>query len=534
MSLLENSWANTGLPATRGGTPVPGEPPAIPRQREAADGPPGSLEPAAVLPAITLSVAPSLVIPPPAHAAPPPGQAAERRYLRRLRGADAVAGLVAGLVTFLTASQGSLGPEAAMAGVSIALLWPASVTVMRGYEPRCLHTGLEEYRRVLVAAALTVLAGGFAALALQLPVTAVEVLVPAAVAGLLSAAFRQLSRLRLRRQRRAGRGWTRKVLVVGHEQELGRVLRDLRADPAHGFEVAGLCVFDEEPAAAYDVPVAHSPADVARLSAHVGADTVMLLPCLHLGAATVRRLAWQLERSATQVLIAPALIDVAHHRVTVGQVSSLAVVNVEHAELTGAQRALKEVFDRTFAAAALLAIAPVLAVLMVAVRLESPGPVVFRQERVGRDNRLFTLLKLRTMVTDAEDRRQDLLAQNEANGVLFKIRQDPRVTRVGRFLRRYSLDELPQLVNVLLGHMSLVGPRPALPDEVALYEHDTRRRLAVKPGITGLWQVSGRSNLSWEEAVRLDLRYVENWTLATDLAILARTGRAVLSHEGAY
>jgi lipopolysaccharide/colanic/teichoic acid biosynthesis glycosyltransferase len=195
---------------------------------------------------------------------------------------------------------------------------------------------------------------------------------------------------------------------------------------------------------------------------------------------------------------------------------------------------VKECWERPAALIALLALAPLLVALVVAIRLDSRGPAVFRQTRVGRGDRHFTMYKFRTMAIDADARRDQLAGQNQADGPLFKIHEDPRITRLGRSLRRYSVDELPQLLNVVLGHMSLVGPRPPLPDEVSAYEPHVRRRLSVKPGLTGLWQVSGRSNLSWEEGVRLDLAYVDNWTLAQDLQILRRTAAAVIRHLGAY
>jgi lipopolysaccharide/colanic/teichoic acid biosynthesis glycosyltransferase len=176
----------------------------------------------------------------------------------------------------------------------------------------------------------------------------------------------------------------------------------------------------------------------------------------------------------------------------------------------------------------------VLLAVAIAVKVSSPGPVMFRQERVGRHGRPFVMHKFRSMYVDAEARLAQLQHLNDRDGVLFKMRDDPRVTPVGRFIRRYSLDELPQLFDVLLGTMSMVGPRPPLPREVARYHEDVRRRLLVKPGLTGLWQVSGRSDLSWEESVRLDLSYVENWFLGLDLSIIARTVRAVLARSGAY
>jgi lipopolysaccharide/colanic/teichoic acid biosynthesis glycosyltransferase len=210
------------------------------------------------------------------------------------------------------------------------------------------------------------------------------------------------------------------------------------------------------------------------------------------------------------------------------------MLHVEHAELNGSRRLLKGLFDRVLAALALLVAGPVILGLAVAVRWTTRGPAFFRQIRVGKDGREFLLYKLRTMYADAEDRQEELNGSNETGGVLFKIRHDPRVTPLGRTLRRYSLDELPQLLNVLLGQMSLVGPRPPLPCEVAQYPEDVRRRLVVKPGLTGLWQVSGRSDLSWEDSVRLDLRYVENWSLTFDLVILLRTFTALVRTSGAY
>jgi exopolysaccharide biosynthesis polyprenyl glycosylphosphotransferase len=190
--------------------------------------------------------------------------------------------------------------------------------------------------------------------------------------------------------------------------------------------------------------------------------------------------------------------------------------------------------DRAAAALALLSLMPVLLLIALAVRLDSPGPVLYRQERIGVNGRGFTILKFRSMSVDADCLLAELLYRNEGGGLLFKMRRDPRVTRVGRWLRRFSLDELPQLFNVLGGSMSLVGPRPPLPAEVERYDSSVSRRLLVKPGLTGLWQISGRSDLSWEEAVRLDLRYVENWSLALDALILVKTVRAVVSSSGAY
>jgi exopolysaccharide biosynthesis polyprenyl glycosylphosphotransferase len=250
--------------------------------------------------------------------------------------------------------------------------------------------------------------------------------------------------------------------------------------------------------------------------------------------AELRRLAWRLEETGTDLIVASALMDVAGPRTSIRPVAGLPLLHVEHPELVGARRVLKGAFDRCAAALALVLLSPLFLVLSVLVRAEGGGPALFTQTRVGRGGDEFTVYKFRTMVVGAEALKAMLQPRNEHEGVLFKMRRDPRVTPVGAWLRRYSLDELPQLVNVVRGEMSLVGPRPPLPEEVARYGDDVRRRLVVKPGMTGLWQVSGRSDLSWEESVRLDLRYVENWSLTLDVQILWKTWSAVIRGAGAY
>jgi exopolysaccharide biosynthesis polyprenyl glycosylphosphotransferase len=248
----------------------------------------------------------------------------------------------------------------------------------------------------------------------------------------------------------------------------------------------------------------------------------------------LRELAWELEKTGTDLYVAAALLDVAGPRTTIRPVAGLPLLHVDHPELAGGKQVFKGVFDKAIAASALILLAPLFAATALMIWLADRGPVFFRQTRVGKNGRTFTLYKFRTMVVDAEQWKPLLAERNEADDVLFKIRRDPRITRPGGWLRRWSIDELPQLLNVLLGNMSLVGPRPALPQETASYGDLMRRRLAVTPGLTGLWQVSGRSDLPWEEAVRLDLRYVENWSFALDLQILWKTGSAVIRGAGAY
>jgi exopolysaccharide biosynthesis polyprenyl glycosylphosphotransferase len=248
----------------------------------------------------------------------------------------------------------------------------------------------------------------------------------------------------------------------------------------------------------------------------------------------LRTLAWELEKTGTDLCLAPALLDVAGPRTTVRPAAGLTLLHVEHPQLSGPRQVFKDLFDRTAAVLALMGLAPVMLGIAVAIKLSDGGPALFTQERVGKDGQRFRIYKFRTMVVDAEARLAEIRQRNEFDGVLFKIRKDPRITVIGARLRKWSLDELPQLINVLRGEMSLVGPRPALPEEAAEYAVHVRRRLVVKPGITGMWQVNGRSDLSWEETVRLDLRYVENWSFALDLQILWKTFSVIFRGAGAY
>lgn len=326
------------------------------------------------------------------------------------------------------------------------------------------------------------------------------------------------------------------VLVAGTPDAVARTVAALRHARGGRWSVVAACV--TTPPAGADlqgVLVTVGIDDLDGVATATGADAVLVLPCAELDPMVLRRIGWRLEATRTPLYIGTGLFDVGPRRTVMFTVGDLSLMQVHQALLPAPARVLKAITERLAAAVLLIVLAPLLAGIALAVQWDSPGPTIFRQRRVGRDGREFTMYKYRTMGADAESAVVDLLDHNESEGaVLFKIRADPRVTRVGGFLRRYSLDELPQLVNVLTGEMSLVGPRPALPGEVARYELDPRRRLAVRPGLTGLWQVSGRSNLSWEETVRLDLHYVDNWSFGLDVAILLRTARAVLGHSGAY
>jgi exopolysaccharide biosynthesis polyprenyl glycosylphosphotransferase len=312
------------------------------------------------------------------------------------------------------------------------------------------------------------------------------------------------------------------------------MVRLLEGAPSRGLTVVGACVDQSRSSTIDGVRVLGDSQSVRAAVRQTGADTVALTAFSDLSQEDVRRLAWELEGSDATLLVESRLVDVAGPRISIHPVAGVPLLSVDQPRFRGGTRLLKASIDRGLAALMLFLLLPVFAAIGLAVRLTSEGPAFFRQQRVGIGGRTFTMFKFRTMCVDAEQRLTELQDLNEAAGVLFKMRQDPRVTRVGRLLRRFSLDELPQLINVLRGDMSLVGPRPPLPSEVEAYGDDTRRRLLVKPGLTGLWQVSGRSDISWAESVRLDLFYVENWSLTLDAAILWKTFSAVLRARGAY
>ena len=328
----------------------------------------------------------------------------------------------------------------------------------------------------------------------------------------------------------AGQGrLTRPTLVVGPPEHV----RDLLAvlGPAEdGLDAIGVCTTAVS-GQVDGLPVLGTPDAAAAVAAAVDAEAVVA--SAGLGADQLRRLSWTLADRGIELLVAPHLLEVGAARVEVRPVGATALLAVR-VDVPRARRLVKAVADRVAGALLLAVSALVLLPAALAVRLTSPGPVLYRQTRIGLGGQPFTMYKLRSMTTDADRQLAELAERSDGNGTLFKMRQDPRVTPVGRILRKYSIDELPQLLNVVRGEMSLVGPRPPLPAETATYDDVVRRRLLVKPGLTGLWQVSGRSDLDWEQSVRLDLRYVDNWSVPMDLAILGRTAGAVLGARGAY
>ena len=418
--------------------------------------------------------------------------------------------------------------------LALPLLWIGAVRIAGGYDVRYIGTGSDEFRRMLNAGV-----GLTAALALysytarlQLSRGLVLIALPALTVSDLI--VRYAMRKRLHRLRASGQCMSA-VVAVGHELAVADLVSELSREKYHGLMVIGACI--AQPAGRSvlaGVPVYGGLDDVTSAVRYFGADTVAVLTCPEMGGVRLRSLAWELEKTGTDLCVSPALLDVAGPRTTVRPTAGLTLLHVDHPQLSGFPVLVKDLFDRTFAAAALISLSPLLVLLAVIIRLHDRGPAFFTQVRVGKDGRVFKIYKFRTMVVDAEQRRTELLDSNDTDGVLFKLRKDPRVTAVGARLRRYSIDELPQLFNVLLGQMSLVGPRPALPDEAARYAEHVRRRLVVRPGLTGLWQVNGRSDLSWEESVRLDLRYVENWSFALDLQIVWKTIMVILQGSGAY
>lgn len=332
----------------------------------------------------------------------------------------------------------------------------------------------------------------------------------------------------------------RTALAVGDARTVKAFTEAVAHDRTAGIVVRGTCLIDgcTADSGALDALAAPAMGDFASVvesARAIRAATIVVVSASQLGSDRLRWLAWQLEGTGIELLVSPNLEEVARRRLRIHSVAWMPLLHVEQPEFHGLRLLVKEVMDRLLSLLAVIMLLPLFVVIFVIVRVSTPGPAIFRQTRVGRGGKAFQMLKFRSMYVDAEARLAELQSENvHTVGPLFKLHSDPRVTRVGRILRRYSLDELPQLVNVVAGHMSLVGPRPPLPSEVQEYETDTHRRLLVKPGITGLWQVSGRSDLDWAESVRLDLRYVENWSPALDLVILWKTASAVLRGSGAY
>ncbi|MFT3876485.1 MAG: sugar transferase [Propioniciclava sp.] len=447
-----------------------------------------------------------------------------------IAGSALVALAVSGAMPFNTTEKASWGILTAIA----AIAWITSLAVFDAYNPRHIRAGVIEYKRLLLASFSVAGLVGVTCYLLDLRYPPTIFMVWFALGTITMVIARFVRRNAMHRLHRKGMLRT-PVLIAGSTQHVDEVARVLRRESWLGYEVIGAATHRKhDNITGTGLPVLGTIDGVREIVGEHEVEAVIFAEGSFDSPAEFRRIAWKLEDQDVHMIVVPTLTDVGSHRLDVRPMAGLPLVDVERPRAIAAGRWIKRAFDIAVSSVLLLLASPFLALTALAIKLEDGGPVVFRQRRVGIKGEEFDCLKFRSMCVDAEDRLAALMEKNEGAGVLFKMTDDPRITKVGKFIRRFSIDELPQLWNAFRGDMSLVGPRPALPREVAQYESDTMRRLDVRPGLTGLWQVSGRSNLSWEDTVRLDLYYVDNWSMTQDLMILAKTAKAVVGSDGAY
>lgn len=424
-------------------------------------------------------------------------------------------------------------------GISIIviMLWLGALAVFDTRGARVLGVGSTEYRLVADSSVRVFGILAIAAFLFHIELARGYVLIAFPVGILFLLLSRWMWRQWLVAQRRSGH-YSAKVLLVGSPASVQHIAQELARTPEAGYRVLGASVANGKPGTLPGTAIRIYGAfdDILVALEQSGADTVVITSADDLPPERVRELSWSLEPGKQHLVVAPSLTDIGGPRIHTRPVQGLPLIHVETPTYEGRKLWTKRAFDLVASSILIILLSPVFCVLAVAIKFSSPGPVLFLQERVGRNGKSFRMIKFRSMVVDAEARVQELssLDRAEGNAVLFKMRDDPRVTPIGGAMRRFSLDELPQLFNVVSGNMSLVGPRPPLQREVDQYDARVHRRFLVKPGVTGLWQVSGRSDLSWEDSVRLDLYYVENWSLIGDIVILWKTGRAVVTRDGAY
>ncbi|MGD9530066.1 sugar transferase [Pseudonocardia sp.] len=493
---------------------------------------------------LRLSDVPLRAVPPAGQApAPEPPPRHHRRweswYHSTVVGSDLVIVLLAAVLgSELNVGGGSpFGREGSLALAAVtAVALTGSLAVHRVWDPRMLGAGSEEYARIVRATVTTAMVLGLLALAVGVESLRAWVFVVVPIAGVTMLLARWLLR-RLLHARRSQNRCLHPVLAVGPPEWVADMVARTTRSRHHGWVVGAACTpsgtGESGADTVADVPVVGDFDTVKRTVWAGGYDIVAVAPAPGWSPRRLQQLAWDLEGTGTDLVVDPGLMEVAGPRLHVAPVDGFPLLRLTEPAFTGIARLVKGVMDRIGALLLLVITAPLMLTLAIAVRRDG-GPAFYMQTRTGKGGEPFRMVKFRSMVVDADRHRAALASVDEGAGPLFKMRRDPRVTPVGRWLRRYSLDELPQLFNVLTGSMSLVGPRPPLPEEVAVFTRDAHRRLLVKPGMTGLWQVSGRSDLSWEESVRLDLRYVENWTLAMDMSILWKTLRAARTGAGAY
>lgn len=469
------------------------------------------------------------------------------RYSQQLRISDSlivcVSVFLAQYVRFgeIANTSGYSDPMMTLFSFLFAALWLSALTVFQTRSPRIIGAGIDEYRRIGSASFWTfgIIAMGTLLAKVDLARGYLAIALPVGTIGLL--ASRSLWRNYICRQRARGQCQTM-VLAVGDRKAVSHLAHQLARNPKDGCVVVGVCIPGYGPPRGNtltiegrQVPILGDETHAVAAIESCGADTVAVARTEHFGVHEIRDLMWQLETMDVDLVVSPGVMDVAEARLTLRPTAGLPLLHVEKPQYEGTQRFQKQAFDFFFSVAAIIGTLPLLVAAAIAIKLTSKGPVFYPAERIGIDGKPFTMLKFRTMTDGADTIIDRLLPLNEgAGGMLFKLRDDPRITPVGKVLRRFSIDELPQFINVVKGDMSVVGPRPPLRREVENYDGDVHRRLLVKPGVSGLWQVSGRSDLSWEESVRLDLSYVDNWSMAGDLMIIAKTLKAVLTSHGAY
>lgn len=470
-----------------------------------------------------------------------------RRYVRRLCVVDTFVVIWAVTGAYIvrfgfdgSVESGRYEESYVWLAIVLSLAWAVMLHLWGAREAKILGTGTEEYKRVLAASAWLF---GFVAIvsyALRIDTARgfVGLAFPAGAIGLVVA--RWLVRQHLSLERRNGQSSSR-VLIIGGPHSTAHLVRSLRSAPDAGYLPVAAhlpgAIPDSSRVSGLAVPVTGVETDFETILAVIletDVDAVAVSAGVNLHPQDLRRLGWELAARDIGMILAPALTDVAGPRIHTQPVAGLPLIHVSTPKLIGGKKVAKRAFDILLAGLLLLFLSPLFIIIALLVRFSNPGPVFYRQERIGLRGTTFDMLKFRSMKVNADAELQALLIkQGSGDTPLFKIENDPRITPVGRILRKFSLDELPQLLNVIGGSMSLVGPRPQREGEVALYDDAAHRRLYVSPGMSGLWQVSGRSNLSWEESIRLDLYYVENWSLMGDLVILFKTFKAVFASTGA-
>lgn len=419
-----------------------------------------------------------------------------------------------------------------LAILAVGIVWLATLNAVDSRDRHIVGHGFAEYQRIIRASVFAfglILAACFF---LRIDLARSMFILALPVGAVLLLFSRWVWRQWLRRQQRHAR-YVHRAVVLGSPAKVAHVVRMIHTTEGTGIALVGAVTEGLAPTQIGHVPVLGGFEDTEAVVDSVRADTVIAAGADDLDPKAMRRLGWAMAERDVDWVVAPALTDVAGPRIHARPVAGLPLVHVSFPKLEGSRRFLKRAFDIVGSGLLIVIASPVLLAVAIAVKLDSRGPLIYRQERIGRLGQPFGMIKFRSMIANADDQLASLLdLQGTTDEPLFKVVDDPRITRVGRFIRKHSLDELPQLFNVFSGAMSLVGPRPQRPAEVALYDDAAHRRLLVKPGMSGLWQVSGRSALSWEDAIRLDLYYVENWSFTQDVIILFRTVRAVVAPGG--